>query len=160
MEIQLRSVGTSNIGFVFPEEMLTQLDLKLGNVCTFASVEDGIKLTSYDLESEQIKTAYQQGKIGYVSTISQIGFIGIGVSVPQEILEQFDLKRGDVIPLIEVEDCLQLMATRKQKSPRRLILKDKNPAEKRFEASQEKQWRERIRNPGAWWLRDDDRWMQ
>ena len=156
MEIQLRSVGTSNIGFVFPEEILTQPNLKIGDICAFTSVENGIKLTIYDLESERIKTAYKQGKIWYVSTISEIGFMGIGVNVPREILQQFDLKIGDVVPLIKIEDCLQLMATRKQKAPRRLILKDKTPEEKRAEKRKEELWR----RPAGWWLRDDDRWMQ
>ena len=156
MEIQLRSVGTSNIGFVFPEEILTQPNLKVGDVCAFTSVENGIKLTMYDLESEQIKTAYKQGKIGYVSTISEIGFIGIGVNVPQEILQQFDLKIGDIVPLMKMEDYLQLMATRKLKAPRKLILRDKTPEEKRDEKRKEESWRK----PMGWWLRDDDRWMQ
>ncbi len=155
MEIQLRSVGTSNIGFVFPEKISTQVDLRVGNICAFASVENGIKLMLHDPDSEQLKIAYQQGEIGYVSTIVKLGGDNnIGVSVPQEILQQFDLEISDVVPLMKIGDCLQLMATRKPKNPRSLILKDKTPQEKRMDELQEKIWQREKRRPMGWWLDD------
>ena len=156
MEVKLRSVGTSNIGFVFPEEILTQTNFKVRDLCAFTSVENGIKLMIYGLKSGQLKTAYQPNEIECVSVISHIGNIGIGTRVSRELLQQFDLKVGDVVPLVNMGDCLQLMATRKPKAPRKLILRDKTPEEKRDEKLKEELWR----RPSGWWLRDDDRWMQ
>ena len=156
MEVKLRSVGTSNIGFIFPEEILAQTNLRARDLCAFTSVENGIKLIIYGLESGQLKTAYQQDKIECISVISHIENIGIGTKVSRELLQQFDLKIGDVVPLQKMGDCLQLMATRKTKAPRKLILRDKTPEEKRDEKRKEESWR----RPAGWWLRDDDRWMQ
>ncbi|AFY38163.1 hypothetical protein Lepto7376_1838 [[Leptolyngbya] sp. PCC 7376] len=156
METKLRSVGTIGVGFIFPEEILTQTNLKVRDICAFASVDNGIKLMIYGLESGHLKTAHQQDEIEYVSVISHIGSIGIGTSISQELLQRFDLQIGDVVPLVKMGDCLQLMATRKPKAPRKLILKDKTPEEKRAEKRKEESWRK----PAGWWLRDDDRWMQ
>ena len=146
MEVKLRSVGTSNIGFIFPEEILTQSNFKVRDACAFTSVGNGIQLMIYDLESEQLKTACQQGEIEYVSVIAHIGNLGVGTSLSQELLQQFDLKIGDIVPLVKMGDCLQLMATRKPKAPRKLILKDKTPEEKKDEKRKEESWR----RPAGW----------
>lgn len=160
MEIKLESVGTIGVGFIFPEEILTQIPCKIGDACAFSSMENGIQLMIYDVESGQLKTAYQAGKIEHISTIFQLGSLGIATSLPQDILQQFDLKIRDIIPLIKMEDCLQLMATRKPKIPRKLILKSKTEQEKRTEQLQEKRWRAEIRRPANSWLRDDDRYLK
>lgn len=155
MEIKLQSVGTTGVGFIFPEEILVQLNLKKGDVCAFTSAEDGIKLMIYDLESGEMEVAYEQGKIEYISIIRQLGMGGIGTSLPQGILQQFDLNIKDVVPLVKIENYLQLMVSPKPKLPRKLILKSKTPEEKRAEELSDKLWRRERNKPMGWWLGDD-----
>ena len=159
MKIKLQPVGTA-IGLIFPQEVLDQCNLKAGDACALMLMENGIKLMTYDLESEQMKADDEQGEIDYLSTMIKVGGNTIGTPLSQDVLKQFDLKAGDMLPLVIMEDGIQLMAARKPTS-------QKLRADRNLKSAQEKVayqskdtsrrggwWLDKSGRPMGWWLDD------
>lgn len=118
MKIKLQRVGMG-IGLILPQEVLVHFKVKAGDICTLVVIETGIKVIPYDLESEQMKVDYEQGAIEYLNTLRNVGDNTIGTTLPQEVLVHFDLEVGDTLPLVIMEDGIQLLAARKPKSQQR-----------------------------------------
>ena len=160
MKIKLQSVGIA-IGLIFPQEVLVQFNLKAGDACALVSMENGIKLMTYDLESEQMKVDYEQEKIEYLSTVMNVGVDTIGTTLSQDVLRQFDLKAGDMLPLVIMEDGMQLMAARKPKSQGLRTARKPESKQGKVAAYQSRNtsrrggWgMDRSGRPMGWWLDD------
>jgi len=71
MQLRLRKIGNS-VGTTLPKEILERFNLREGDALTVVVMEDGIKLTAFDPEFEEVMAAYQEGAAQYRNAMREL----------------------------------------------------------------------------------------
>jgi len=70
-KLKVRKIGNS-LGAILPAEVLSHLHLSEGDEIFAVEVEDGVKLTPYDPDFDNMLTAFEEGRRKYRNALRKL----------------------------------------------------------------------------------------